>query len=96
MRKRSKVPPMIAIIRGRPSAPARAKDSGVPPTPIQRGKSRLMRTRIHALTFQCGTEPPFPDEMGLVAEFPKEVKLLREELVVVPRIETKQRIGFAE
>ena len=32
-RKRCVCPPMIATIKGSPSAPARAKDCGVPPTP---------------------------------------------------------------
>jgi hypothetical protein len=35
--KRSGYPPMIAIIRGNPSAPARTNDSGVPPIPSQIG-----------------------------------------------------------
>ena len=87
---------MMAIASGRPSAPARATDCGVPPEAIQTGSGLLQRARIDALVVERGPMPALPGDDRLVANLKQEVELLREQLVVIVEIVSEQRKGFDE
>jgi hypothetical protein len=55
-----------------------------------------MGTRVDPLTFQRRTEATFPDRIGRLVKLQEQIELLREQIVIVPRVQAKQRIGLAE
>src|ERR1700733_15181275 len=55
-----------------------------------------MGPRENALSGECWTIAPLPHRMSHLAEREKQFEFLREESVIVSRIETEQRIGLAE
>src|SRR5262249_55261784 len=60
------------------------------------GQALLMWARENSLPRERRAEAPLPREVGLLAKLEEEVKLLREEIVIVPHLETEQWIGLAE
>ena len=82
---------MIANASGRPSAPARAIDCGVPPTAIHTGSGILQRARIDAEVFQRRAQPPLPSHALVGADGEQQLELLGEQFVVVVEVVAEQR-----
>ena len=81
---------MIATIRGSPSAPARAKDGGLPPTPSQIGQRILHWSGIDALSRQGGPVLPGPVDVLVLPDVEEQIELLGEERVIVVQLEPEQ------
>ena len=80
----------MATINGSPSAPARANDFGVPPTPSQIGRI-LHRPRVDPLPRQRSPVLAGPLHMLVLADREQQPELLLEQRVVVLQPESEER-----
>ena len=87
---------MIASAIGRPSAPARTTDCGVPPTATQTGSGSCTRARVHALAVERRPVAAGPGDVLGLAQLEQELELLGEQLVVVVEVVAEQREGLDE
>ena len=81
---------MMAMASGRPSAPARATDCGVPPEAIQTGKRVLQRARVDALSGERSAMFAAPYGLRLGADAQEEGELFGKERIVVVELVAEQ------
>jgi hypothetical protein len=82
---------MIATISGSPSAPARANDCGVPPTPSQIGSGFCSGLGVDALTGQRRPKAAGPMHVFALTDCQEQIELLGEERVIVLQPKAKER-----
>ena len=84
-------PPMIASAIGRPSAPARTADCGVPPTATQTGSGSCSGRGYTPRRRSAGASRPVQRDLVAVAQPQQQLELLGEELVVVLEVVAEER-----
>ena len=87
---------MIASAIGRPSAPARIADSGLPPTATQTGSGSCTRPRVDAAVVDRRAVRAGPGHRARRAQREQQLELLGEELVVVVEVVAEEREGLDE
>ncbi len=87
---------MMAIIRGRPSVPARAKEAGVPPTPIQTGSGVCTGRGVNRLARQWRAMPAGPVNVQVLPNFKEQIEFFGKEGIVVAELESEEGISLGE